>query len=218
MNHSDLVQKTVVRFKKTGPAIYHSHHDMMRFWERALRRADLPLRMTQGFNPHPRLVFPHALGLGVASLHEEIELELYRKVPLEELFARVKSAAGDTLGIVEATNLPPVKKSRQMVSSSYEITGWRHESLPRLNAAIADILARDVIQVERGAPGKRREMDIRPFLTAIAFDSGRETVLLEIAHTTTGSARPDEVARLIAVAVGDDPVTLSITKTAMRLE
>ncbi|MCC8165331.1 MAG: TIGR03936 family radical SAM-associated protein [Planctomycetes bacterium] len=218
MNHSELVQKTVVRFRKTGPAIYHSHHDMMRFWERALRRADLPLRMTQGFNPHPRLVFPHALGLGVTSLHEEIELELYRKVPLEELFARVKSAAGDTLGIVEATNLPPVKKSRQMVSSSYEIAGWQQSSLPHLNAAIASLLARDEIQVERGAAGKRRGMNIRPYLSAIAFDSGREKVLLEIAHTTTGSARPDEVAKLLAAAVGDNPAGLSITKTAMRLE
>src|SRR5204862_153823 len=65
-----------VRFSKTGKLRFLSHHDLMRLFERALRRTGMPLRMTEGYNPHPVLSFPTALGLGIESLDEVLEFEL----------------------------------------------------------------------------------------------------------------------------------------------
>src|SRR6516225_4142252 len=65
-----------VRFTKTGKMRFLSHHDLMRLFERALRRTGLPLRMTEGYNPHPVVAFPTALGLGIESLDEILEFEL----------------------------------------------------------------------------------------------------------------------------------------------
>jgi radical SAM-linked protein len=217
-NTSLMLQKTAVRFAKTGPAVYHSHHDMIRFWERAVKRAGLPVRFTQGFNPHLRLVFPHALGLGIASRREEVELELYESVPLPEVVERVRSAAGDTLDILDAVELPPVKKSRLLSESSYRITGWTDSAPPLLEKACADLLARPEVVVERGAPDKRRTMDIRPYLLSVEFASADSAVLARLRHTLEGAARADEVARLLAGAVGTDPRDLFIEKTGMVLE
>lgn len=216
-DHSQMLQKTAVVYAKTGPAIYHSHHDMIRFWERAVKRAGLPIRLTQGFNPRPRIVFPHALGLGIASMHEEVELELHQKIARDELLQRLRSAAGDTLPIQDAVNLPPVKKSRQIHTSDYDITGWTGEAAAKLPDAIRDILARPEIKVERGAPGNRREMDIRPFVKTLDFDAVTSTLRLGLLHTLTGSARPDEIAKIAAALTETDYHDLVVEKKAMQL-
>jgi radical SAM-linked protein len=215
---SRLAQKTSVRFAKAGPAIYHSHHDMIRFWERAVKRAGLPMRLTQGFNPRPRIIFPHALGLGISSRCEEVELELHHPVPLPDLLAGLVDACGDTLGILDAQDLPPVKKSRQLVTTSYAISGWEADVAAGLPGIAAGVLAMDEIIVERGAPGEKRTLDIRPFLLALDFDQAERRLLLELRHSQSGSARPDEIAKLVAAGAGTDWRDLRIEKTAMVLE
>lgn len=67
-------------FTKHGPMRFISHLDLMRLFTRAMRRAELPLKMTQGFNPHPRLSMKRALKLGAESLHEEASVVLNRRV------------------------------------------------------------------------------------------------------------------------------------------
>lgn len=61
-------------FTKKGLMKFISHLDLLRLFMRAFRRADLPLKMTQGFNPHPRFKINRALKLGLESEHEEAEL------------------------------------------------------------------------------------------------------------------------------------------------
>lgn len=215
-----LEQKIAVVFSKTGPAIYHSHHDLIRFWERAVKRAGLPMRMTQGFNPRPRIIFPHALGLGITSMHEEVELELHKRLDIDSILHAVKDAAGDTLGIESIIDLPPVKKSRLIVSSSYVIEGWENNSLEQLEDATKKIAALPEIVVQRGAPNQTRSMDIRPFIKTLDAVQNEESpvLMLTLTHTLTGSARPDEVASLAASILGVDKFSLAITKTDMILE
>ncbi len=215
-----MSQKSAVIYSKTGPAVYHSHHDMIRFWERAVKRAALPVRMTRGFNPRPRIIFPHALGLGISSLHEEVELEFHTGIARRELLERLRNAAGDTLEIRDAVNLPPVKKSRQIVASDYSVTGWSASARKTLPDAAAAILAMTEIIVERGAPDSRRTMDIRPYLRELRCEDAPDAGALHLglAHTQAGSARPDEIARLAAGLTGSDWHDLAIEKTFMRLE
>ena len=80
-----IQQKVEIRFEKSEAVRFISHHDVMRAFQRAVRRADLPVRLTQGFNPRPRIIFPAALELGIASLDEAAELELTQCLPLSHL-------------------------------------------------------------------------------------------------------------------------------------
>src|SRR6185312_6506602 len=70
-----------IRFAKIGRAAFLGHLDLVRLIARTLRRADLPLAMTRGFSPKPRLVFGPALGLGVPSLGELMDIDLEHTVP-----------------------------------------------------------------------------------------------------------------------------------------
>lgn len=214
-NHT-LTQKIAVVFQKTGPAIYHSHHDLIRFWERAVKRAKLPMRMTQGFNPRPRIIFPHALGLGITSFHEEVELELHKQLNTETILDAVKNAAGDTFGINNIIELPPVKKSRQIVSSSYTISGWENTTKEQLQHAANTITNLPEIIVHRGTQKPQRTLNIKPFIRSITIIN-QNTLELVLTHTTTGSARPDEIIALVNASLDTKNPVLNITKTNMTL-
>ena len=77
-------------FTKTGAMIYISHLDLMRLFMRALRRADLPLKITQGFNPHPKLSIKRALKLGVESDNEEATVVLKELIKPEDFKDRLQ--------------------------------------------------------------------------------------------------------------------------------
>ncbi len=218
VDKTTIKQKASVLFAKTGPAIYHSHHDMIRFWERAVKRADLPVRLTQGFNPRPRLVFPHALGLGVETRHEEIELEFHEEIALDELVRRLSAACEGVLEILSATSLPPVKKGRIIKESSYRLSGWPAESAGGIATKIAELLAAPTLVMRRGAPGSEREVDIRPFIKSLSLEKNSMTVVAVFSHDNTGSARLDEIASLIGDAVGYDWRAVRLEKTGMRVE
>lgn len=77
-------------FAKTGQMKYISHLDLMRLLMRAMRRADLPLKMTEGFSPHPKLSIKRALKLGVESEHEEAAIVLKESISAEEFRGRLQ--------------------------------------------------------------------------------------------------------------------------------
>lgn len=76
-------------FSKKGTMKYISHLDLMRLFMRALRRADLPIKMTQGFNPHPKFSIKRALKLGLESDNEEAAIVLREWVKPDEFKERL---------------------------------------------------------------------------------------------------------------------------------
>ena len=82
--------KVSFAFSKTGLMRYISHLDLMRLFMRAMRRADLPLKMTEGFSPHPKLSFKRALKLGVESQQEEASIVLKFPVAPEDFKDRLQ--------------------------------------------------------------------------------------------------------------------------------
>ena len=77
-------------FAKKGLMKYISHLDLMRLLMRAMRRAELPLKMSEGFSPHPKLSIKRALKLGVESDHEEATIVLNGFIAPDEFKAKLQ--------------------------------------------------------------------------------------------------------------------------------
>jgi radical SAM-linked protein len=90
-------------FSKKGAMKYISHLDLMRLFRRSMRRAALPLAMTQGFHPHPRLSIKRALKLGLESEHEEGRIVLKDYLKPEDFKNRIQEQLPDGISIKEAT-------------------------------------------------------------------------------------------------------------------
>src|SRR5882724_11469743 len=97
--------KVRIRFRKGGELRLVSHHDLMRCFERMLRRAALPFHSTQGFNPRPRLVFALSLALGIVGADEVVELELGEELPLDEIRARLTAQAPEGLEFISIARI-----------------------------------------------------------------------------------------------------------------
>lgn len=92
-------------FTKRGQMKYISHLDLMRLFIRALRRSDLPLKMTEGFNPHPKLSIKRALKLGLESDNEDATVVLKEFVEPEEFKQKLQKQLPEGIFIKEVIAL-----------------------------------------------------------------------------------------------------------------
>ncbi|HTF56509.1 MAG TPA: TIGR03936 family radical SAM-associated protein [Planctomycetota bacterium] len=187
-----------VRFTKTGKMRFLSHHDLMRLFERALRRSGLPLRMTEGYNPHPILSFPTALGLGIESLDEILEVELTAWTPpakIEQALA-VQLPEGVKLSKVEAF----ARKDRSAIDYvEYEATVPKEADLV---AGVREFLAKKEAWIERKSDKGGKKVEIRRYVLALEAEPGK--VLMRVRVTDQGTAKPEEVLRSIGLEPGPE--------------
>jgi radical SAM-linked protein len=188
-------QRYRIRFRKEGDLRHISHRDLVRTLERLFRRAGLPLGMSEGFHPKPRMSFPSALAVGVVGLDEVLELELTETPAPAELLAAISRQA--PLGLVFSTAEAVADGTRkaQVRLVRYEAT-VPEERRPATEAAIARLLAETTHTVAREEG--RSPVDLRPLVDELALVDG--VLNLAILVTPEGSARPREVLAALGLA------------------
>ncbi len=161
-----------------------------------IRRAQLPMRWTQGFNPHPRLVFALPLSLGIVGSQEVVELELEGAITPEEIHARLSANTLPGIEILSVQTIDP-KTTAHVRRAGYRlfVPTDRRDGLPE---RIKALLETDHHWVERTRP-KPRRFDLKLYLESLQFDSVMLDMLLTV--TPTGGVRPEEV--LQALGLGD---------------
>src|SRR5512132_4355393 len=94
-----------ITFVKQGPLRYTGHLDLHKLWERAARRAGLPLAYSQGFHPQPKMNMAAALPLGFSSRCEMLDMRLEHDIPLDDLATRINETLPTGIRVV---NIEPV--------------------------------------------------------------------------------------------------------------
>ncbi len=161
----NVLQSVRIVFSKTGRARYISHLDLVRTMTRVMRRAEIPLWYTEGFNRHPYLTFAAPLPLGQEGLRETMDLRLEQDMDMTALVERINAALPEGMRALCAA--PAVQKAGALVAARYQID-WAVDV-----AALEKLLAQPQILVEKRTKKKTmKQLDIRP-----AFESARlETV------------------------------------------
>lgn len=182
--------KVRLRFAKSGDLRLVSHHDLMRCLERTLRRAAIPMALSQGFNPRPKVVFALALGLGIAGLREVVELDLAEPIEPAEVLRRLAAAAPPGLVFFEAEAVGPGRAPQvEAVQYALAVPAARHAAT---GEALTALLASDHWPYVRRRPDRTVDIDLRPFVLGATLDP--EGVLrLRLKVTPSGSARSEEV-------------------------
>jgi radical SAM-linked protein len=181
--------KVRIRFSKTGSLRFISHHDLMRCFERMLRRANLPFHSSQGFNPKPRLIFALPLPLGMAGLEEVVDLELDKPLPVEEIHSRLAPQCPSGIHILNVVAIGP-QDSARVHHVCYRVPLDETESFPDLSQRIHALLAAKECWIERQRPQTKR-VDLRPFLMDLSLSSSALEMNLFV--TPAGTARPEEI-------------------------
>lgn len=109
-------------FKKDGLAVYISHLDMNRCMTRAVRRADIPLWYTEGFNPHPYMTFLMPLPLGQAGLREPLDIRIENDMSFKEIKSRLNAVMPQGIEIVDVQK--PEHKPNEIAAAEYVIDAY----------------------------------------------------------------------------------------------
>lgn len=202
-----------VQFSKEGPARFWSHLDLVRNFERALRRAGLPVLYSQGFNPHPRFSFAAPLPVGMAGEKEYLDLELEQNISPKEIFFRLSRVFPPGVRIKE---VQPVRDDAPSLMAALEKAGYTGEA--ELSGEISDaglqeclqsFLALPVVEAAKKKKGEVTTRNIRPGIYRLEGRAGPRKVFLEmeLQAGSRGHVRPEEVLESLAKE-GGFPVLL----------
>lgn len=160
----------------------------MRLFERAIRRANIPIAMSKGFNPHPKLSIPLALSVGISGKDEVLELELLRAMPPEIVVGGLCRQLPKDIHIISGALIPDSEKSsaRDVV---YEVIFKNQGLLKTLQ--ISEFMQQPSIMVNRTKDGQQKSFNIRPSIQEISVVSDRLILFLKMG--SEGMARPEEV-------------------------
>lgn len=187
------MQKLQVRYAKRGRARFTSHRDFARAFERALRRAGVPMAYSSGFNPHPRVSFANASPTGAATEAEYLEIGLSERVDPDAVAAALNAAMPDGLAIVDVVEAAGPLADRLTASAwGIALPGADPDALA---AAVAALLAAEHLEVERMTKTGMRAFDARAAIVELTLvEPGRLRVVLT--HGTP-LVRPDDVLQAL---------------------
>jgi radical SAM-linked protein len=211
-----VVQKMRIRYAKRGPLRFTSHRDFARAFERAIRRAGVPIAYSQGFTPHPKISYASAAPTGVASEAEYVEIGLSSVVDPAAVRASLDSALSPGLDVLQVVIAPDGGSLADLIDASrwtIELTGVPED---RLEAAIQAFLATDEIMVERMTKQGRRRFDTRAaVVTMTAGGTGPVTTgAVPDAASGPGYARMNIVVRQVTPSVRPDDVLAGLRVVA----
>ncbi len=201
------VQKLRLRYTKRGRLCFTSHRDIARVFERALRRAQVPMAYSAGFSPHPKVSWIGAAATGVASEAEYVEISLAERRDPEGLRAALDAALPDGIDLVEAVEAPVGTSLPDRVEASAWSIRLPEVATEDLERAVAQFLSADLVEVERKTKDGVRRFDARAPVLSLLVSSGdagtadldplgriiRCAILRVVVRHVTPAVRPDDV-------------------------
>lgn len=198
--------KYLILFEKGESARWLGHLDILRTFERAIRRAELPIAFSAGFNPRERIAFASALSVGVTGAREPATLELTAPVSPLEIVRRLNSKLPPGIQLRSAEEIPDAG-SRDLLNA-YDraaltvVCDWPDAAdEARARAACERLLARVDIPIEREREGKIKRVDIRPLIEGVeaaGVEGGRLTLRMTLRLGHDGTAKPAEIVGALA--------------------
>ncbi len=216
------MQKLRLRYTKRGRLRFTSHRDIARVFERALRRAQVPMAYSAGFSPHPKVSWIGAAATGVASEAEYVEISLAERRDPEQLRLALDAALPDGIDLVEAVEAPVGTSLPDRVEASVWSIRVPEVTRADLEVAVEAFLAAEFVEVERRTKDGMRHFDARAPVVSLGVSSDEAAgpiiacaILRVVVRHVTPAVRPDDIlAGLRSVSDLVMPVPPAATRLA----
>lgn len=205
--------KLRVKFRKYGPLRFIGHLDVMRFFQKAVRRAGVDVAYSGGFSPHQIMSFAAPLGVGLESNGEYMDIEVHSITSCEDVKRRLNDASVSGIEIASVKILPE-KAGNAMASvaaASYTVR-FREDREPdfmkkfinsageenrtdanAINSMLAEFLDKSQILIVKETKKGVREVDLRPGIYEFLWDSGKNAFSMLLDASSAGNIKPAQV-------------------------
>lgn len=198
--------KIRIKFAKYGVMKFIGHLDVMRFFQKAIRRADIDIRYSEGFSPHPVMSFAAPLGVGMESLGEYLDIEVNSMSTVEEMKDALNREMTEGISILSVNMLPDTEQNamasvaaaRYLVLPSAEWENGQNADrtpgfpIDRIEEQLAAFYARERILVIKKTKKGERELDLKPGI----FELGIE----EISHPVAADGKQYQAISMLVDA------------------
>ena len=189
-----------ITFSKQGALRYTGHLDLHRLWERAMRRADLPLSYSQGFHPQPKISISAALPLGFSSLGEVLDVRFNADIPTEEIATRLKDNLPPDIQVtkVESVDEREPALQTQVLSATYDVHLTEPIDGSELKRKVEELLASESLPRER----RSKFYDLRPLIETLDVHTevdGKVWLQMKLAARDGATGRPEEVLNALGI-------------------
>jgi radical SAM-linked protein len=207
---SDQPQRLRITFGKLGSQKYVGNLDLFKTWERILRRAEISLSYSQGFNARPKMQLATALPLGITSECEILDIWLEHPLPIDGLAERLMAVSPPGLPIYRIEEVPLKSPALQTLveSSVYLITAGESVDPADLRRRVNDLIAQAHVMRSR----RDKSYDLRPLVYALSVDDEGQ-IRAELSLSEQGTGRPDELLD----ALGLQNVALAVHRIEIKL-
>ena len=208
--------KIRIKFAKEGIMKYIGHLDMMRYFQKVMRRAEVDIRYSEGFSPHQIMSFAAPLGVGVTSRGEYVDIEVLSTDASSCMIERLNRVMTEGMEILSYRRLPDsaaaamsmVEKADYTVRfrKGYEPADWEHFS-----KGLSAFLNRERIPVLKKTKKGEKETDIRPWIDWLRTEQDH-SIRMRVAAGRAANLKPDVVIRAYMESCGEklDPFALTI--------
>ncbi|MGW0699341.1 TIGR03936 family radical SAM-associated protein [Streptomyces sp. NPDC002867] len=219
------MQRIRLRYTKRGRLRFTSHRDFQRAFERALRRAEVPMAYSAGFTPHPKVSYANAAPTGTGSEAEYLEIALTEHRDPDKLRELLDESLPDGLDITDAVEARTSGLADRLTASVWEMRLDGVEPQTAENAVTA-FLAAETVDVQRKTKNGMRTFDARGAVADLQAGrpqpdrpgEGPCAILRLVVRHVTPAVRPDDVlSGLRAVADLAPPVPAAVTRLAQGL-
>ena len=213
------VQRLRVTFSRGEEVKYITHLDLMRFWERALRRAGIPLAYSEGFSPNPRLSLAAPLPVGVTASAELMDVSLSRRITPQQFIRAVSEQlpAGVAIFQVREVGLGLPSLQSQVRFSDYEVDVPTDRTVEEARKAVQDLLAAESFPWQHKRERQVRHYDLRPLVQDLRVE-GATDGLCTLGMRLRTDAHATGRAEQVAAALGFPEPPVRIHRKGLILE
>lgn len=180
------------KFKKENDMIYISHLDLQRLLQRAFRRAEIQLSYSQGFNPHPKMSYGHALALGTESQGEYLDVEIEEDLTADEFLAKINATMPEGVEFIKAMEItkevPSLASTIEYGEYMFTMEVDKELSKAFIKTKVLEIMNTEEIMIsKKNKKGKTVQVNIRPMIKNFDIIDIEDRIITLEATVATGS-------------------------------
>lgn len=192
--------KLRVKFSKHGVLRFIGHLDVMRYFQKAIRRAGIDIAYSAGFSPHQIMSFAAPLGVGLESNGEYMDIEVNTLTSARELTDLLNAQMVDGIEVLEVKLLPDNAGNAMasVAAARYTIAfrkGYQPVFLTR--SVICDFWGQDRIIVTKKTKKSESTFDMKPYIYECDFDEGNKCISLTVDASSAGNIKPALVVKAL---------------------
>lgn len=202
--------KARIKFCKYGVMKFIGHLDVMRFFQKVMRRADIPIAFTGGFSPHMIMSFANPLGVGVTSDGEYFDIELTEEIDMQAAVARMNEVVVEGIEIVNMVPISDDKKRTGMsiVAAADYLSSLKKGEFPEDWKERAEgFMSQPSISIVKKTKTSEKEVDIKPMI--YKFEVRDDSVYMLVATGSVENLKPELVMQALCNFLGVDSESVS---------